>query len=287
MKIEICGRGYLGQLAKKYYDSTLTTTASFSTRPFQYPTENLLICENNADVIVNLSGPSSIEESLARPSYYREEPLIQVSRQIQSLLNHESPSHYVFISSASVYGDCNLEPADEKTELFPLSPYAEGKIEVERFLNKVSEIYVGGITVIRATSIFSNELNSRIFGKIRNGIRSNEDFELFGTGQEIRDFIHANDFFYLVTQAILDSIERGGINIYNIGSGNPISIQELVNLALESRKDIRNNFLITFNGIVRPGDPNSIAISNQKIMKLVPFYRDKTIEKLQDYFQVT
>jgi dTDP-glucose 4,6-dehydratase len=56
-------------------------------------------------------------------------------------------------------------------------------------------------------------------------LKNNEKVELYENGNIVRDFVHVND----VTKAFDLILSRGNINeIYNVGTGNPVKISELV-----------------------------------------------------------
>jgi UDP-glucose 4-epimerase len=216
--------------------------------------------------------------------YYQRVPLEQVKYHIKLLNQLENAPHYVFVSSAAVYGNCQFPYPDENSSLKPLSPYAHGKALAEEFLLSMGAEYPGGITIIRATSIFAESLNGRIFGRIRSSLARKEDFQLFGDGSEMRDFLHASDFFNLMDSAIQNSLRYKGAHVYNIGSGNPISTQTLLELAMKATANQSNELSVTFNGAVRVGDPHTIAVSTKKIDDLVGTPISNPISRIQDYF---
>lgn len=284
MQLEICGTGFLGSFAWNHYNPAFGYTVSRSSKNFQYCLDEFRPKSKRQDILLNLSGPSSVEDSMARSLYYQSAPLEQVKCHIKLLSQLEHSPHYVFVSSAAVYGDCQFPYPDENSSLKPLSPYAHGKALAEEYLLSVGPEYAGGITIVRATSIFAESLNERIFGRIRSSLAKKEDFELFGDGTETRDFLHASDFFKLIDSAIQNSLSFKGAHVYNIGSGNPISTRTLLELAMKVKADQSHGLSVTFNGEIRVGDPHTIAVSTRKIGELVGNRVPDPISRIEDYF---
>jgi len=256
---------------------------TFSSKDFQYANNVKMGIYVTPGVLLNVSGPSSIEESFINPDLYLSFPLAQAKFHLDNLSMLPNPPHYVYISSASVYGDCRSSVPTENSPLNPISPYSFGKAEVEKFLLSKNLNYPGGVTVIRATSVFAENLSSRVLGRIRNQVTSGENLELYGDGDEMRDFIHAEYFFDALHEIIKNNITTGNSGVYNLGSGFSLSISTIVDLALSSITDSKTRS-ITFNGVKRLGDPHSMIVSINKLNNLLPWQIPRQEPRLNEYF---
>jgi nucleoside-diphosphate-sugar epimerase len=132
------------------------------------------------------------------------------------------------ISTASVYGDCSDEIASEETQLNPLSPYALGKARADDNLAVSNSKWL----ILRATSIYSDALNKRVLGRLRNGLINSEHVTLGGTGYELRDFMHVNDF----SRALLTlAVNKKSIhNVFLVGCGSSLQIAQVADIAMSS-----------------------------------------------------
>lgn len=263
MRIEICGRGFLGSYSNNFLQRQYRDEVTFSSKGMQYGGSAPEV--SHSDVFLNFSGPSSVEDSMQNPEHYLNVPVRQVEFQLKHLSELKSPPHYVFVSSASVYGDCDDFTPDENSALAPISPYALGKLHAENYLISEKSHYRGGITIIRATSIFADVLSSRVLGRIRSQLRVGEDFELYGDGSERRDFIHADDFLDVCRKLAERGIIYKGVNVMNVGSGKSVSLRHVLNLAIQHSPYSRTGLRVNFNEIKRPGDPHTISVSIQKL----------------------
>ena len=167
-----------------------------------------------------------------------------------------------------MYGNA-VSPSIEDVSRKPMSPYAKGKVLAEDYLMKESNSYLGRIIVLRVTSSFANSLDTRVLGLIRNSLNTGLPLELWGKGDEVRDFIHTRDIYQGI-QRIIESPTHSKIEFYNLGSGITRSIVELVKIALESRGlDLSfSEERFSFNGLEPLGNPKSIAVSIGKIQRL-------------------
>jgi UDP-glucose 4-epimerase len=284
MNYEICGRGFLGTAAFDHFRGQNFPTPSFSSKEFQYAKSSPINELRCPDVLLNMSGPSSIEDSFKMPELYLTSPLRQVKYQLESLSLLKKPPHYVYISSASVYGECLGLIPSEDSQLNPISPYGAGKVKVEQFLLSENLNYAGGVTVIRATSVFSETLSSRVLGRIRDQARSMQNVVLVGDGDEVRDFIHTDFFFRALHEIVLFNMSSRKSDVFNLGSGFPISISELAHLAISSIEDSTAR-TITFNGEKRLGDPHSMSVSIEKLSRILTWKMPRQIFKLEEYFR--
>lgn len=284
MRWQICGKGFLGSFAHEFLYHRFGYQTSFSDAHFQYCDGNVEIESLNSDVVLNVSGPSSVEESINKPNYYLATPVKQVKFHLEHLSQLESPPHYIFISSAAVYGNCSNYLPDENARPAPLSPYAEGKLKAERFLESIATSYKGGVTILRPTSIFSENLKSRVMWRIKEGVARGFDFELFGDGSESRDFLHAEDFFQILNSTVVHGNRLKKLDIYNVGSGTSITMSYLLKIALENSRNSKLTQTVKFNNLIRPGDPHSIRVSIEKVQKNLSIEITDTELKIARYF---
>lgn len=284
--LEVYGRGYLANYLLNYFSNwdgfyVETKEVSFG----RIVRIGLHGSKNNDEIryFLNLSGPSSVEESTNAEQKYLHHPVEQVKMHLDYLAEGNFRSKYMFLSSAAVYGDTINFSASESSPLLPLSPYAQGKILVEEYLRKNFERTEIPTVIIRASSIFSSDLEKRVLFRIKSALGSPEHHVLFGDGDEVRDFIHASDFFMIVIK-LFRSNATNTFDVFNVGSGNPISISQLVQIAGHV-SHLRNvPFLVSFNGIVREFDPKGMRIDISKLNSVVNVQVSDAQSMLNNYF---
>lgn len=136
-----------------------------------------------------------------------------------------------FISSGgTVYGECK-EPVIESTKLSPECVYAVQKSSIENYLH-LYEKYDGIQSyILRIANPYGLEINKKrnqgIIPIFTKKIIANEVLEIWGTGENKRDYIYIDE--------VIDAIEavfyyKGEHRVFNIGTGNSYTILEVVHL---------------------------------------------------------
>ena len=284
--LDVYGRGYLANYLLNYFsnwDGFYVET--FDVAFGRIVRIGLLDSKNKNEIryFLNLSGPSSVEESTNAEQKYLYHPVEQVKMHLDYLAEGPFRSKYMFLSSAAVYGDTINFSASESSPLLPLSPYAQGKILVEEYLRENFERIEIPTIVIRASSIFSSDLDKRVLFRLKRALGSPEKHVLFGDGDEVRDFIHASDFFMIVMQ-LFRTDATNSFNIFNVGSGNPISISQLVQIAGRVSDSRNIPFSVSFNGLVREFDPRGMRIDISRLKSVVKVPDSDVRKKLHNYF---
>jgi UDP-glucose 4-epimerase len=221
--------------------------------------------KSRASVFINASGPSNVSDSTVNWKYYESEPKKLVESHIRLLSEIESPPTYVYISSAAVYGETSLSGASEVTPPNPISPYGLGKLNAEEYLKSLTGVNVP-IVILRIFSSYSKNLESRLPNAIREKFASSNQAEFSGTGRELRDFVHTQDIFNAMS-LISELKSNPATSTWNVGSGVPISVRDIVELAIdqyqEFAKTVRYSF--RFNGEVRTSDPKILLADITKL----------------------
>ena len=132
----------------------------------------------------------------------------------------------VYASSSSVYGHQDIVPILENFEKKPINPYGKTKLDDEI----LAEQYVkqgARIIGLRYFNIFGKGQTleySGVITKFLDKLRDKESPIIFGTGSQIRDFIHVEDIAKANLLAMKSDVS---FTHANIGTGNSISILEL------------------------------------------------------------
>jgi len=220
----------------------------------------------NSQVFVNAAGPSSVFDSLNDYASYVDFPWRQCQAQIELLNELTCPPAYVYLSSGSVYGDTLPQGASEDTYLNPISPYALGKKVAEEKLFEISSTYKGGIVVLRCFSVYDYDLKARLPFVISQQLANKKTINLFGSGQEQRDYIHVSD----LSQAIQSSLRSlNSFNVFNVGTGIGKSVEEICKMAAQSFKvEYIAGKTAVFSGESRNYDPTNLVANIDALRNL-------------------
>ena len=138
----------------------------------------------------------------------------------------------VYASSSSVYGHQDIVPILENFEKKPINPYGKTKLDDEILAGRYA---TEGTKIIglRYFNIFGKGQTLEYAGvitKFLDKLRDKESPIIFGTGSQIRDFIHVEDIARANLLAMKSDVS---FTHANIGTGDSISILELAKIMID------------------------------------------------------
>ena len=223
------------------------------------------------DAVIHFAAYKAVGESVEKPLMYYRNNLLSLINLLQ-LCKKYNTKHFVFSSSCTVYGEPDALPINESAKVKqPESPYGNTKKISEEILRDTAiaeNINVVALRYFNPVGAHESALIGEYpLGKpanlmpviTQNAIGKIKSFTVFGTdyptrdGSNIRDYIHVVD----LAQAHVIAIERMAGNkskskfeIFNIGTGNGISVLEMIN-AFERTTGVKLNYEL---GQRRAGD---------------------------------
>ena len=181
---------------------------------------------------------------------------------LDAFTEYSNRIQFIFFSTASVYGECNSVKS-ETDGLDPLSNYAKSMQGAEIYLESISENSHHSFVVFRLTSLYNNSLTTRVLGKIKLSLSDNKSLELYGDGNETRDFLHSSDLLRAIISVLSSNQD---FEIYNVGSGSSTSVSKIIDIGRDSNRYFKS--LVVFNGIRNKFEPVNMKVNIEKITKL-------------------
>lgn len=170
-------------------------------------------------------------------------------------------SRIIFSSSGgTVYGTPKTIPVKEEFDKKPISAYGVSKLTIENYLNLYSKNFpIKGISLRIANPYGDYQLRGTRIGIIANyltHIKNNQEIEVWGNGEIIRDYIHIDSVADAFLKALHSSLLPSGS--YNVGSGIGTSINELIDLLFSiTNKSVKVNYKLS-----RPFDVSNISLDS-------------------------
>lgn len=185
------------------------------------------------EVILHQAAMVSVVLSVAEPSLCFDVNVVGTQRVLQAAVA-AGARRVVMASSSAVYGNNPVQPKREDSPLDPLSPYADSKLTNEVNARYYSAYHGLETVCFRYFNVFGPRQRpdspySGVISILARKLMQDETFTIFGTGEQTRDFVFAED----VAGAITAAATQPGIRheVLNVGSGRPTSLLELVELA--------------------------------------------------------
>ena len=138
----------------------------------------------------------------------------------------------VYIASSSCYGIPNVYPTPEATPADPRYPYALTKYLGEQLVLHWAQVYQLPAVSVRFFNVYGPRARTSgtygaVFGVFLAQLLARKPLTVVGDGQQTRDFTYVSD----VVDALLRVAESNVCGkVYNVGSGKPVSVNELVRL---------------------------------------------------------
>jgi len=217
--------------------------------------DRLRALTGNPDVIYHLAGGSSVGPSIETPAEDFSRTVDSSMQLLEWVRNHSNQTSLVFASSAAVYGASHKKPIKESDEIIPFSPYGYHKRISELLFESYSRNYGLNSAVVRLFSVYGPELKKQLLWDLCNRFKQFPDeMELFGSGDETRDWLHVDDAVgYLIRAATL--ADSQGFTV-NGGCGIATSVKDIVYCV---RDAWALDTAITFNGKQKEGDPHYLV----------------------------
>jgi UDP-glucose 4-epimerase len=170
----------------------------------------------------------------------------------------------VFPSTASVFDTSNELPLSEAARVKPTSPYAAGKVAGEAYCAAYHRSYSLDIRIARVFSVYGPGMNRlAIHDFVRKIQRNPQRLEIFGDGEQIRDYLYIDD----AVRGLALIAERGEAGqYYNLASGIPVRLLDLARKIAALMKHPAIEILPT--GKPTPGDLPKWYADIEKIQRI-------------------
>ena len=226
--------------------------------------------------VIHFAAFKAVGESVSEPLKYYRNNLLSLTN-ILELMHEYKRSNILFSSSATVYGDADELPVTEQTpRKSATSPYGNTKQMAEDILRDTVAAFEGmnGIALRYFNPIGAHP--TALIGELPRGVPNNlvpyvtqtaagvrECLSIFGDdyptpdGSCLRDYIDIVDLARAHVVAIdrmVNNKNKMAFEIFNIGTGRPVSVFELVK-GFEQANDLKLNYKVAPR---RPGDVTAV-----------------------------
>ena len=242
---------------------------------------NDLIVRHKIDAIIHFAAKIVVPDSVADPlGYYLNNTAS--ARSLLACAVAQKVKHFIFSSTAAVYGDPEVNPVSEDANLTPLSPYGRSKLMVEWMLEDTAQAHDLNYVVLRYFNVAGADPQGRtgqsfpnathlIKVAVQAALGMRPGMEVFGTdyptpdGSCLRDYIQVTDLVRAHMVA-LKYLRAGGDNLTcNCGYARGYSVLEVI----ETVKRISGvDFDVKLSGR-RPGDSCAVIAVNQRAREIL------------------
>jgi UDP-glucose 4-epimerase len=235
------------------------------------------LAQHRVDAIIHFAGSVVVPESVSDPmKYYRNNTAN--SRTLIEAAIKAGVRHFIFSSTAAVYGNPASAPVSEDATPCPMSPYGTSKLMTEVMLRDAGIAHGLAHVILRYFNVAGADPKGRtgqstkgathlIKVAVETALGIRPKIEVFGTdyptpdGTCVRDYIHVSDLARAHVHALRYLRDGGASSTFNCGYGRGFSVFEVI----DTVKRVAGADFRVEQGPRRPGDPAQIVAGADRI----------------------
>ena len=230
-----------------------------------------LIADHRVDAVIHFAASIVVPDSVRHPlAYYRNNTIN--SRALIEAAVASGVRHFIFSSTAAVYGNPERLPVREDDPTMPMSPYGRSKLMTEMMLQDAGIAHglrycilryfnVAGADPLGRTGQSTKGATHLIKVAVETALGLRQKMQVFGTDYEtsdgtcVRDYIHVWDLVGAHSHALAYLRAGGASTVLNCGYGRGFSVLEVIEIV---KRAAGIDFQVEIAGR-RPGDPARIV----------------------------
>jgi UDP-glucose 4-epimerase len=236
-----------------------------------------LLADHRVDTVMHFAAHTIVPESVAHPLKYYGNNTCATRALLQACLEN-NVKHFVFSSTAAVYGMPDQGYADEGSPTRPINAYGSSKLMSEWMLRDVAASSELRYVALRYFNVAGSDPGGRI-GQATQGatlltkvaceamVGKRPHVAVFGSdyptpdGTGMRDYLHVEDLAAAHLNA-LDYLRANGSSVtLNVGYGHGYSVREVLRMV----ETVGGKPLVIREEARRPGDPAYLVARADRI----------------------
>jgi UDP-glucose 4-epimerase len=236
------------------------------------------------DVVMHFAAFIEVGESVNHPRKYYENNVIATLRLLENMLAHDI-KHFIFSSSAAIFGEPHYIPIDLNHPKAPLSPYGRSKWMVEQILSDFDTAYGLKYASLRYFNASGADPKGRagewhqpethlIPLVLQVAHKKRAVVQVFGSdydtpdGTCIRDYIHVCDLCTAHELAMKQLVNTQQSATYNLGNGEGFSVKQVIQIA----RDVTGRDIPVQKAPRRQGDPARLVADARQAQEALQWH---------------
>ena len=201
---------------------------ALKTKKFKFIEEDLLCMDRypEVDYVFHQAAQAGVRASWGKSFAIYMRNNIDVTQRLLEFYKELNIKKFVYASSSSVYGDSEL-PMREDSLLKPLSPYGVTKLAGENLCYLYYKNHGAPTISLRYFTVYGPRQRPDMgINKFVRAILNEEEINIYGNGMQTRDFTFVDD---AIEANILAAKSNSVGEVFNVGGGNRINVNDLIN----------------------------------------------------------
>jgi UDP-glucose 4-epimerase len=240
-----------------------------------------LMGDQRVNAIIHFAGSIVVPDSVADPLAYYLNNTAKSRTLMAAAVKHRVP-HFIFSSTAAVYGNPETNPVFESALPKPVSPYGMSKLMTETMLRDANQAYGLNYVALRYFNVAGADPEGRtgqstprathlIKVACQTALGQRSHMDVFGTdyptpdGTCLRDYIHVSDLVAAHMDALRHLRSRGESGVFNCGYGRGYSVLDVIKaVQAAAGRDFDVRYAPR-----RPGDPAAIVAGAERVRHIL------------------
>lgn len=237
-----------------------------------------LVCENvTPSIVIHCGGSGTVSHSYQAPASDFARSVDTTLTGLEFARSYSSPPCFVLASSAAVYGNQGELDLHEEAQTKPISPYGYHKLLAEKLCDSYGRFFGVRTRVVRLFSVYGEGLRKQLLWDAMKKFGRGES-SFFGTGDEMRDWIHVEDAARLLGLAA--TLTDAPYGIFN-GGHVKATTRQVLSLLANAASSLS---VPSFSGEVHEGNPIRLTACTQRARDELGFEAQLGLESgLQRY----
>ena len=226
------------------------------------------------EVVFHLAANPEVRVGEVDPSIHFRENLLVTFNVLEAMRESSSARVIVFFSSSTIYGEPEDFPTSEDYgPLLPISVYGASKLGCESLISSYCHIFGLRGVILRLANIVGDRSAHGVIVDFVRKLRENpKELEILGDGNQIKSYLHIEDFVDAVFLAFRSFLNEGKVvEVYNVGSFGQVDVKRIAEIVAEEMG--LQNVEFKFTGGVDGGrgwrgDVKTMLLSAGKLLNL-------------------
>lgn len=196
-----------------------------------HPTDDLTAVFRQARCVYHLAAQAGVRTSWGNSfRSYTDNNVLATQAVLEACMGGHAEA-VVYASSSSVYGDCAVMPLREDAVCRPVSPYGVTKLAGEHLCGLYAKAHGLHTVSLRLFTVFGpRQRPDMAFHRFMRALLRGEPLDVYGDGQQTRDFTFAGD----IVEGIVRAANAPPGSVINVGGGHRVTLME----ALDTLADV-------------------------------------------------
>lgn len=237
-----------------------------------------IFAQHDFAAVMHFAALIQVGESVEQPVKYYQNNVAATLQLLTTMLKWKV-KNFIFSSTAAVYGEPQYTPINEQHPLAPINPYGRSKHMVEQMLEDFAKSYEFRYASLRYFNAAGADPDGQLAERhdpethliplvLQAASGRRRDITVYGRnypiidGTCVRDYVHVNDLCSAHLLALQALIKDKKSMIYNLGTGQGFSVQQVIDMA----REVTGCDIKVVNGERRAGDPAVLVADASKAM---------------------